>query len=45
MAKKVKILNIKCKRISKKGASNCTGYDANGNLVVEANVILFTKVK
>ena len=45
MAKKVKILNCLCKKISKKGAHNCMCYDANGNLVVEADVILFTKVK
>ena len=45
MAKKVKILNCRCKGVSKKGARNCMCYDANGNLVVEANVILFTKVK
>ncbi len=41
MAKKVKILQLKCEGISKNGAHHCRGYDANGKLIFEADVVLF----
>ena len=45
MAKKVKILNLTCEGISKKGAHHCRGYDAKGKLIFEADVVVFNEVK
>ncbi len=45
MAKKLKLLNIKCRRIGLQGAIECWGYDANGKLVLEADMIVFKEEK